>query len=104
MPIHRSPLFPWLLELFVLKRSYIRSGPPRLASGLVTAKACATNIIPYYPLILMATPVYNEIQELRNELQVQTMVTLDLETRPRIAQGAYISHLQPLTDLSYLQP
>jgi len=39
----------------------------------------------------MATPVYNEIQELRN--QVQTMVTLDLETRSRIAQGAYISHL-----------
>ena len=28
--------FPWLLELFVLKRSYIRSGPPRLASGLVS--------------------------------------------------------------------
>jgi len=58
-----------------------------------TAKAYATSIIPYYQLILMSTPVYNEIQELRNELQVQTMVTLDLETRSRIAQGAYISHL-----------
>ena len=56
-----------------------------------TAKACAASTIPYYQLILMATPVYNEIQELRN--QVQTMVTLDLETRSRIAQGAYISHL-----------